>query len=556
MKITALHTARLANEFKEDLAEATIVNLRKSEKDKTVTMHFEAEDKKYSLVFHFGGNTSFLYLQGGHRPRIVTTNFLPQLLGCRIDGVRQVGFDRIIEMDLAEGERPFRLIFELFGLSSNLYLTDANLQIITSIRKSKLGLKKYQPPEPLQLENPLEFEPDSVAGMLLADPEKTLLDAILQTFSGLNEGMLRTFADSIEIDLDDTISEYSKEQITAFLDRMKNTCNGFVNPQNELSYDPESQTIFLTESAEFSHASRLSDILHEFSRIKQSSQPEKSEKTQYLGMLKRAIKKESKKIEKLQRQLEEAKKYPEMQKKAELLSANLHQIKKGVSEIELEDIYSERGGTVKIELDKTLTPAKNMEKIFTQARKYKDKIPGIEKELVFTKNNLGVLENLQSELSSIPAGEIPVDLKDELRKAGIIVERKGERPKKAEIEHLPYREFKTSRGEAVLVGKSARDNDQLTFKVARKNDLWFHSQQTAGSHVILRRPNRAHEFQKPSIIEAAEIAAFYSPAKNSETVPVIYTEVKYVRKARKGSPGLVLAERTKSILVTPRRPKN
>ncbi|NIP41502.1 MAG: DUF814 domain-containing protein, partial [candidate division Zixibacteria bacterium] len=121
---------------------------------------------------------------------------------------------------------------------------------------------------------------------------------------------------------------------------------------------------------------------------------------------------------------------------------------------------------------------------------------------------------------------------------------------------LPYKKYTTSIGEEIWVGRSATDNDVLTFKYARKYDLWLHSQQTSGSHVILRRPNKAHQFQKSSIIEAAEIAAFFSTAKKSDTVPVIYTEVKYVRKLRKGRPGQVLADRTKSILVTPRRPKN
>ena len=104
---------------------------------------------------------------------------------------------------------------------------------------------------------------------------------------------------------------------------------------------------------------------------------------------------------------------------------------------------------------------------------------------------------------------------------------------------MPFKQYTTTLGEAVLVGRSARDNDVLTFKIARKNDLWFHSQQTSGSHVILRRPDRKHQFQKSSIMEAAAIAAFFSRAKNSESVPVIYTEVKHVRKLRKGRPGQV-----------------
>lgn len=556
MKITALHIARLANEIGAALQNARIVNLHKSEKDKIVVVHLDVEESGYSLVFHFGGSTSYLYLSDGFRPRIVTTNFLPQLRGYEVQGIGQIGFDRIIEIELFGKEKTFRLIFELFGLSSNLYLTDENLSIITSIRKAKLDLEKYKPPDPLVLENPLDFDINSIADKMITHADESLMEVIMKIFSGLSEEMLRTFADSKGIDLDAPVLDFSEEEIRRFLENMKNACRDFVYPETELSYDPESQEMYLTDVSELPHASRLSDILFEFSRSRRSLQKQKSEKSQILGMLKRAIKKETRKIEKLERQLEQAKEYPRLQRQAELLSANLHKVKKGMSEIEIEDIYTEEGGTVRIELDITQTPAKNMERLFTQAKKYKDKIPGIEKELDLTRKTLNRLEALQSELEKVEGESLPRELKDQLEESGIISAKKGKKKGKAEAVHLPYREFKTSRGEAVLVGKSARDNDQLTFKVARKNDLWFHSQQTSGSHVILRRPNRAHEFQKASIVETAEIAAFYSPAKNSETVPVIYTEVKYVRKARKGAPGLVIADRTKSILVTPRRPKN
>jgi predicted ribosome quality control (RQC) complex YloA/Tae2 family protein len=164
------------------------------------------------------------------------------------------------------------------------------------------------------------------------------------------------------------------------------------------------------------------------------------------------------------------------------------------------------------------------------------------------------LNHLNEDLYQLVDDTIPDDLKNELAEFGIKAPGEGKKAKSEE--RLPYKKYTSSLGEEIMVGRSASDNDALTFKYARKYDLWLHSQQTAGSHVILRRPNKSHQFQKSSIVEAAEIAAFFSTAKKSDTVPVIYTEVKYVRKVRRGKPGQVIADRTKSILVTPRRPKN
>ena len=151
-------------------------------------------------------------------------------------------------------------------------------------------------------------------------------------------------------------------------------------------------------------------------------------------------------------------------------------------------------------------------------------------------------------MTDLAGDRLPDEIHTELSELGLKL--KSEKGASGEtVERLPYKQYTTSLGNIVLVGRSAADNDQLTFKVARKYDLWLHSQQTSGSHVVLRRPNRTYQFQKESIVEAAQIAAFFSTAKGSDSVPVIYTEVRYVRKARKGKPGQVLADRTKSILV-------
>jgi len=194
--------------------------------------------------------------------------------------------------------------------------------------------------------------------------------------------------------------------------------------------------------------------------------------------------------------------------------------------------------------------------LFAKAKKLQDKIPAVKSEIKDTESRLLEFNAVREKLEKLEGDDVPADIKAGLGELGLKIISTGQTSSRETVRRIPYKQYTTSLGDTVLVGKSASDNDQLTFKVARKYDLWFHSQQTGGSHVVLRRPNRTYQFQKASIVETAQIAAFFSTAKGSDSVPVIYTEARYVRKARKGKPGQVIVDRTKSILVTPQRPKN
>jgi predicted ribosome quality control (RQC) complex YloA/Tae2 family protein len=554
MNITALHIARLVPEFKQSLLEARIRKLRKSEKDKTILIHLEKESDRFSLIFHFGGRDSYLYLRDGFHTRIATTNFLPQLMDKNIVDISQIDFDRVVQFEIEDEENSFRLIFELFGISSNLFLTDDSGNIITSIRKAKLELIRYRPPEPLQLANPLDFELSEMISVISHMDKLSLKDAILKTFSGIDDGILYDLAGDRSGLLDKLVSEHSPDSIESILFNLREYCANFVQPETKLSHDSKSESILIATDNDLPKYASISDIFRQSAAGQKIGRPKTSIKSNLLGQLKRAIKKDIKKKAKLEEQLDKAEEYPSLQRRAELLGVNLHKAKRGMESIEVEDVYSEDGGTVNIDLDKSLTPGQNVERLFERAKKLKDKIPGIREEIQLTNRRLEQLGKIRSELDKLESDDIPQKLEEQLEQFGI--KPPGDRKKAEPQDRLPYKKYATSIGEEIWVGRSATDNDVLTFKYARKYDLWLHSQQTSGSHVILRRPNKAHQFQKSSIIEAAEIAAFFSTAKKSDTVPVIYTEVKYVRKLRKGRPGQVLADRTKSILVTPRRPKN
>jgi len=257
----------------------------------------------------------------------------------------------------------------------------------------------------------------------------------------------------------------------------------------------------------------------------------------------------SRKVTKVKTDLETAHGFEQNKKFAELLKIYMKSIQKGMEYVEVDDIFSEDAHRIVVELDPALTPAQNAEFYFRKYRKGKEGRDLLERRLEIAQKELA---SAQTMLEEFERDYDAASKKYEAEIAGIL-------PKAAErrmpVVRLPYREFTLSTGVTVFVGKDGEDNDRTTFGYARPYELWFHTSQTPGSHVVMKFPDRSFVPSKSEIIETAAIAAFFSKAKNSKAVPVIYTQKKYVRKPHKAKPGLVTVEREKMVMVEPKKPE-
>ncbi|MBD3381449.1 MAG: DUF814 domain-containing protein [candidate division Zixibacteria bacterium] len=554
MKLTALHTGRLAREMARDLVGGKLRDLNKSEKDKRIEMHISTATGPFSIVFLFGGGNSVVYFIAGFARKITTTNFLPQLREGTIEGVHQVGQDRILEIDIRTDEGLHRLIFELFGQNSDLYLTDSSRKVITALKKSSRDEVCYSTPESLPFLNPIDFDIDQLIAQIEAKKPERLDEYLRKAFFGLEKPDVIDFMNTADLNRDQLAGDVSLIELRHLLKLIRTTCRDFIEASHPVSYRLNPVHIYLSYSENRPCADSIAQALyltHEKSQITaRQSSPSKI----LLSQLQQATKKEQRKLEKIRKQLKKFESHDEIRKLAELLSINLHNLEEGAERIEVEDIYLKSNEKVTIQLDPRLRPGENLQKLFERSKKYRDKLPGVKEELLRTEARLKELATLISTAKSMDDDDDFSEIKERLNELGLKKPVPQKAGRKEPPERLPYKSYQTTAGEEILVGKSSRDNDRLTFKFGRKHDLWLHSQQTAGSHVILRRPNRTHQFSKQSILEAAEIAAYFSNARNAEHVPVFYTEVRYVRKARKGAPGLVIPERTQTVFVDPRQP--
>jgi predicted ribosome quality control (RQC) complex YloA/Tae2 family protein len=214
----------------------------------------------------------------------------------------------------------------------------------------------------------------------------------------------------------------------------------------------------------------------------------------------------------------------------------------------VDDVYTDPPQAVTISLQPALSPSENIEDYFKRHRKGREGLELMQRRLAISKDEVEELEEMQAAL------EANFDAAEKQYQSEILSLLPREKEKQDIAPRMPYREVTLSTGLTIFVGRDGADNDRTTFEFARPYELWFHTQQCPGSHVVMKFANKNFEPSKREIEETAAIAAWHSKARKDSLVPVIYTERKYVRKPRKAKPGLVTVEREKSVMVEPRQP--
>jgi predicted ribosome quality control (RQC) complex YloA/Tae2 family protein len=253
-------------------------------------------------------------------------------------------------------------------------------------------------------------------------------------------------------------------------------------------------------------------------------------------------------IAKVKAELADSTRVEEYRRKGQLLLARQGLVKRGASVVTVRDFDDQT--LVEIELNPSLGVAKNAEVFFGRARKAERRAERVPRRLAELEGEAKSLTEIEAHLPSASDDRVTA-----FESRFFPPEPEPRNAPADASERARFRTYTVSGGWEVLVGKSNYDNDILSHKIARPNDLWFHARQCPGSHVILRRGDRKAEPDKEAILEAAAIAAFHSKAGKSSKVAVCYTEKRHVRKPRGGKPGLAVVAREKVVVVKPKLPE-
>ncbi|MFK7695280.1 NFACT family protein [Paenibacillus sp. HJGM_3] len=254
-----------------------------------------------------------------------------------------------------------------------------------------------------------------------------------------------------------------------------------------------------------------------------------------------------KKLEKLEDTITEAQDADKYRIMGELLTSSLHLLQKGMTEIEVVNYYDEEQRPIRIQLDPQLTPSENAQRLFRKYSKSKNSLTVVTEQIESTHEEIRYLNTLLQQLDSASLSDIE-EIREELVQQGYVRDRSKRTGKKKKPNGKPPLTcYTSSEGFPLYVGKNNTQNEFLTQRLAQSNDTWLHTKDIPGSHVVIRGSG----FGDPTLQEAANLAAYYSQAKESSQVPVDYTLIRHVRKPNGAKPGFVIYEQQKTLFITP-----
>jgi predicted ribosome quality control (RQC) complex YloA/Tae2 family protein len=533
-KPTVLDAARISGELKRllgaiifeiycDVASSVVILITNSPIFK---IRYQVE-KKYAFMAETSNIPSEL------RP------MLPQLAGSKIIDVKQLGSDRIISFEIEKEDRLGRkrqskLIFELMPNQGNMFWLDENDSIKWALKRKNEN--HYRAPGKLKKPTVLNFT-EHRDKIQIDKPEQ-----IQEAIYGLNE------RDIINLGFLSTIDE-AFNAIGEYVNRAQKPGPGWVIYENDkaIGYSLVAPTLGSGESQlKFDSALTMYDNYYQNAAV-QVSLEDRLESLQKI--LEREIARQEDKIGALENERLKAEASRIYKQYGELLLANIDTIKKGTKQVRLQNFGGQTPEYIEIELDPAKSVTANAENFFKRFKKVSSTLNAVAGRIDGVREKLKALQAIKSQCY-----ENPEKLAIELEKKGLIPKRAAPKLKKTVARRLPYKKYISSSGWEILVGRTNTDNDELTFKIAAKDDYWFHAWQAAGSHTVLRLPNRQAVPDKKTILEAAALAAYFSKARTSSKVPVAYTQVKFVRKPRNFPPGKVLVEKEKQLIVHPLEP--
>lgn len=230
---------------------------------------------------------------------------------------------------------------------------------------------------------------------------------------------------------------------------------------------------------------------------------------------------------------------------ADLLKQDLHAVPRGASEVEVTEWTADGPRQVRLALDPALTPRANMERFYRRYRRIAESAARVASRAAEVRARLAATEALLAELDGLSQEALP-RVEREARKLGAAPRVQRPPRRRDEEPALPYRTFRSVAGLPILVGRGAAENDQLTVRVAKGNDVWLHARGRTGAHVVLRLPKGRAPDQE-SLLDAAHLAAHFSDARGEAAPEVVYTRAKHVRKAKGAAPGAVTFSQEKGM---------
>ena len=574
MALDGLYLRALISEVKSTLLNSRVDKITQPEKDEII-LSFKINRKNVRLLLSANASyprVNFIeYTKESPMKAPVFCMVLRKYLNTAVvKDVRQLNNDRVLMIDFESTDELgfnsiYTLMVEIMGRHSNITLIrDRDSLVMDCIKHITPDINSYRVLYPGVS---YVYPPASNKADIFTTSYEDFKDKVLEAYSEedkVNEKFFTKIIDGIGAPIaKEIILQLKESQVDLSIGNLKGIYNFLVNffsDAKNQDYVLGSYTVngelkdfhciklgyLLAEGGEFTSYDSPSKLLEEFYHARDKVNRLQSRSSDMHKLVVTNIERIEKKIHILNSTLKDCEDKPKYNLYGELITSNIYAIKKGDSEVEVLNYYSEEEEYLKIPLDVNKTPAENAQKYYKRYNKLKKAEENAYIQIELAEEELTYLQSVLSNIENADTYKDLEDIKNELVETGYIAFKKSMKGKK-EKPSKPLH-FVSSDGIDIYVGKNNLQNDYLTLKFAHNNDIWMHVKNIPGSHVIIKNMG---EIPDSTLLEGAILAAYYSKGKTSTKVPIDYTEVRNVKKMAKGKPGMVTYSTNKTIYVDP-----
>ena len=534
----------------------------------TVIFHLRCETGRQKLLFAPNPAAPRLHFTASNpenpdQPPMFCMLLRKHLSGARLASVSQMEMERMAEFAFdCTDEMGYpvqkKLVVELMGKTCNLYLLDPEGRILDCLRRVALdeSAKRaalpgfhYQKPEEITKKNPEFLEKEDYVNLLEVPGADVLSERLMDCLGGLSPLVCREASLFATGDTDTRleglhIPDIAEKLHLFFREHLQNPKPCYFplpdGSPKQFAFCP------IYEYGENRQAESFSQLMDSYYIVKDRKDAMRQKGQAVRKTVTNLCQRIARKLAIQEKELTATYDRERLRQLGDIVTANLHKITKGQKILQAEDFYDENMTVIDIPISVTLSPQQNAAKFYKDYTRMKNAEKELTKQIALGKEELTYLQSVLEELNRAETEAELEEIRQELQGSGYLRSDGKKRLKQAKSKPM---EFVSTDGYTIYVGRNNRQNEELTFKSARRDDLWLHAQKVHGSHVIIACGGTTPP--DDTVTQAAQLAAFYAESTGGQNIPVDVTPVKQVKKTPGGKPGMVIYHTYRTIIVNP-----
>ncbi len=577
MALDGLVIHSLAHELTTKLVGGKIDRVHQPENDELV-LYIRNNKENFKLVLSSSASNPRIYIANDYKKEnpikapMFCMLFRKYIQGGIITEISQINFERIIKISVESfdelKEKTTKDIYiEIMGRHSNIILVQ-NSKIIDSIKRIPPSVSRvrqllpnmtYELPPAQDKINPIKGTSIKSFINILREFDGPIYKGIYSKFLGISPSVAKEICHRANLNPNDNGNDKTRDELSVlyriFSDLFTNIKKDEYNPCIVIDENVDKVIDFscinlsYLDGNKFIKNDSISQIIEDYYKTKDFKERVHQRTADLRKSISIKLERLYHKQKKIEKELRDADNADEFKVKGELLTSYIYMIQKGMESVEVANFYDPNYSNIRIALNKNLTPSENAQKYFKKYNKLKTAKIELTSQIAICNEEIEYLENIMLGIENCENLEELDDIKDELIKLGYAKAPFRYKAKKDIDPTTKPNQFTSSDGFTILVGKNNKQNDYLTLRIADPEDLWMHTKNIPGSHVIIKCAGK--EVPDNTLLEAATLAAYFSKARLSSQVPVDYTMKKHVKKPSGSKPGMVIYETNSTIYVTP-----